>query len=83
VQWNPVAGRVTVERGASPAVSPAPAPEPALDVVAGSDDTRLELARAYIEIGDGDGARAMLEEVLADGDAAAKREAERLLRTLG
>ncbi|GIX39162.1 MAG: hypothetical protein KatS3mg128_0211 [Silanimonas sp.] len=60
-----------------PAVS-LPEPEPA-----DMDDTRLELAKAYIEIGDAEGARGMLEEVLAEGGAAARAEAERLLKQLG
>lgn len=55
------------------------APLPAEDF----DDTRLELAKAYIEIGDADGARGMLEEVLADGTVAARAEAERLLKSIG
>lgn len=55
---------------------------PAVDD-AGLDDTRLELAKAYIEIGDADGARGMLEEVLAEGSSAARAEAEQLLKQLG
>lgn len=47
------------------------------------DDTRIELAKAYIEIGDADGARGMLEEVLAEGSPAARAEAERLLKQIG
>ncbi len=50
---------------------------------AGLDDTRLELAKAYIEIGDTDGARGMLQEVLAEGAPAARVEAERLLKQIG
>lgn len=30
-------------------------------------DTKLDLARAYLDMGDGDGARAMLEEVIKEG----------------
>lgn len=45
--------------------------------------TKIELAKAYLEIGDADGARAMLEEVVADGGPAAKAEAERLLKEIG
>lgn len=41
--------------------------------------TRLELAKAYLDIGDIEGARGMLEEVLAEGGAEAKAEAERIL----
>lgn len=43
----------------------------------------LELARAYIDLGDDDAARGLLREVLAGGDPAAREEAARLLRELG
>ena len=46
-------------------------------------DTKLDLARAYLDMGDRDGARAMLEEVLAEGSPAQKDEAHRLLGELG
>lgn len=42
-------------------------------------DTKLDLARAYLDMGDNDGARAMLEEVLAEGTQLQKDEAQRLL----
>lgn len=75
---KPLAGtfdeRETAER---PAVELPPPDE------AGLDDTRLELAKAYIEIGDTDGARGMLQEVLAEGAPAARAEAERLLKQIG
>lgn len=45
--------------------------------------TRIELAKAYLDIGDLDGARSMLEEVLIDGGPAAKAEALRILNELG
>jgi pilus assembly protein FimV len=45
--------------------------------------TRIELAKAYLDIGDLDGARSMLEEVLAEGGPNAKAEAARLLKELG
>ncbi|GAB2653112.1 hypothetical protein GCM10027193_03140 [Arenimonas aestuarii] len=45
--------------------------------------TKIELAKAYLDIGDVDGARGMLEEVAAEGSAAARAEAERLLREIG
>jgi pilus assembly protein FimV len=44
--------------------------------------TKLELARAYIDIGDHDGARGMLEEVLIEGNAPQQEEAFKLLDTL-
>ena len=48
-----------------------------------SSATRIELAKAYLDIGDLDGARSMLEEVLAEGGPAAKAEAARLLKDIG
>lgn len=45
--------------------------------------TRVELAKAYLNIGDLEGARSMLEEVLAEGSETAKAEAERILREIG
>jgi pilus assembly protein FimV len=44
--------------------------------------TKLELARAYIDIGDHDGARGMLEEVLIEGNGSQQEEAFKLLETL-
>jgi len=42
-------------------------------------DTKLDLARAYLDMGDPAGARAMLEEVLSEGSQPQKDEAKRLL----
>ena len=47
-----------------------------------SSATRIELAKAYLDIGDVDGARSMLEEVLIEGGPSAKAEAGRILREL-
>jgi len=41
--------------------------------------TRLDLARAYLDMGDPEGARSMLDEVLTEGNAAQKEEARKLL----
>jgi FimV-like protein len=59
----------------------------ALDVEeesAGSEiDTKLDLARAYIDMMDPGSATGILEEVLADGDDKQKAEAQKLLKQLG
>ena len=54
------------------------------DFLAGTDEaaTKLDLARAYIEMGDSDGARDILEEVALEGDDAQKAEAQDLLKNL-
>ncbi len=44
--------------------------------------TKLDLARAYIDMGDPEGARSILEEVLKEGSAVQKQEAERLVASL-
>ena len=45
--------------------------------------TKLDLAKAYEEMGDKDGARELLNEVMKDGDAAQRGTAEALLAKLG
>jgi pilus assembly protein FimV len=45
--------------------------------------TKLDLAKAYEEMGDKDGARELLNEVMKDGDAAQKGTAQQLLAKLG
>ena len=45
-------------------------------------ETKLELARAYDEMGDREGARELLEEVVKDGSAEQREEAERMLERL-
>lgn len=62
-------------------------PGPAAVATAGAEpefaddpvDTKLDLARAYLDMGDPVGARAMLEEVLEEGSQVQKDEARRLL----
>jgi pilus assembly protein FimV len=51
------------------------------DLVAGDDAiaTKLDLAKAYLDMGDPDGARSMLEEVMSEGSEPQKTEARRLL----
>ena len=45
--------------------------------------TKLDLATAYEEMGDKDGARELLKEVMKDGDSAQRGSAEQLLAKLG
>ncbi len=44
--------------------------------------TKLDLARAYMDMGDPDGARSILEEVLQEGNPGQKQEANRLLESI-
>ena len=45
--------------------------------------TKFDLAKAYQEMGDKDGAREILQEILKEGDAGQKAEAQKLLESLG
>jgi pilus assembly protein FimV len=44
--------------------------------------TKLDLAKAYQEMGDKDGARELLNEVLKEGDAAQQQQAKTMLAAL-
>ena len=54
------------------------------DFLEGTDEagTKLDLARAYVEMGDADGARDILEEVAREGSEEQQQEAQRLLSEL-
>jgi len=52
------------------------------DVTLSEVGTKLDLARAYMDMGDPDGARSILEEVMEEGDEAQKGEASQLLEGL-
>jgi len=70
----PAAGPTWHAGGGAPVVTPPPAP-------AGRD--RLELAVAYLDLGDVATARDLLNEVAAGNDAIARDEALQLLRDIG
>jgi pilus assembly protein FimV len=44
--------------------------------------TKLDLARAYVDMGDPSGARSILEEVLEEGDEAQRQQAQQILDTI-
>jgi len=60
------------------------ADEPDFDFLSGTDEvaTKLDLAQAYIDMGDADGARDILNEVVSEGDAGQKSEAKEMLSRL-
>jgi pilus assembly protein FimV len=55
------------------------------DFLADSDEnaTKLDLAKAYIDMGDAEGARDILNEVVADGNGEQQAEARKLLEQVG
>ncbi len=67
------------------AESSATVSEPALDMPTGGDEvaTKLDLARAYMDMGDTDMAKSLLGEVTQQGNAQQKGEAQGLLGRLG
>jgi pilus assembly protein FimV len=71
---------ISFDLGTTPAAAAgAPAPDAHWQEVA----TKLDLAKAYEEMGDKDGARELLNEVMKEGDAAQKQKAKALFDTLG
>ena len=54
------------------------------DFLSGTDETatKLDLARAYIDMGDAEGARDILDEVVAEGSEAQQQEARELIAKL-
>ncbi|MHC8339998.1 FimV/HubP family polar landmark protein [Pseudomonas sp. HLT2-19-2] len=60
------------------------ADEPEFDFLSGTDEvaTKLDLAQAYIDMGDADGARDILNEVVTEGDDGQKSEAKEMLSHL-
>ncbi|MDE1461145.1 FimV/HubP family polar landmark protein [Spartinivicinus poritis] len=71
---------------AKPAVAKAPAAgqEQDYEFLADADEaaTKLDLARAYIDMGDQDGARDILDEVMSEGNDVQKKEAQGLLDSM-
>ncbi|MDX5372809.1 MAG: hypothetical protein LPK18_10275 [Pseudomonadaceae bacterium] len=78
------------------ATSARPAVEPALEqALTGDDDdfdflgdtdenaTKLDLAKAYIDMGDSEGARDILQEVMTEGNPQQQQEAKQLLAQVG
>ena len=65
--------------------APEPVPQAAVDL--GLDDsdpmaTKIDLARAYIDMGDKEGAREILTEVMQDGGAEHQTVAKQLLEQI-
>ena len=72
----------SLDLGAPPAVESGPGevePDSHWQEVA----TKLDLAKAYEEMGDKEGARELLNEVIKEGDAAQKQQAMTMLESLG
>lgn len=55
------------------------------DIFSEADEvgTKLDLAKAYVDMGDSDGARSILDEVMEEGDDDQKYQAEQLLQQMG
>ena len=65
--------------GASDSLAPTTQTDPKWQEVA----TKLDLAKAYEDMGDKDGARELLNEVMKEGDPAQKGQAQEMLASLG
>ncbi len=86
---------LTLDIGSELDLSSANTPEPQVDFdvdatdagdldIGGGDEvgTKLDLAKAYIDMGDPEGARSILDEVLDEGNEAQKSEAQQLIQQI-
>ena len=69
---------ISLDLGAAEPSAPPGGTDPKWQEIA----TKLDLAKAYEEMGDKDGARELLNEVMKDGDSAQKGQAQQLLEKL-
>ena len=75
---------VQSETNVNPQLGEEQAPEQVADLVSNEDvTTKLDLAKAYEEMGDLEGARELLQEVLVEGDAAQRAKAQFILSKIG
>ncbi len=74
----PAAGGLSLDDAPAPAMA-AGGDEPAASSIS-EIGTKLDLARAYIDMGDPDGAKSILAEVIGEGNAQQKQEAQELLK---
>lgn len=76
---------LTAREPAAPALAEmAPEEDDDFDFLSGTDETatKLDLARAYIDMGDTEGARDILDEVLSEGSDTQQEEARELIARL-
>lgn len=76
-------GEISLDLGVPPAEETVVASQGSNDPKWQEVATKLDLAKAYEEMGDKDGARELLNEVMKDGDNAQKGQAQQLLTKLG
>lgn len=74
---------VSLDLGEPKAAADVAAPAPVHDDHWYDVQTKFDLAKAYQEMGDKDGAREILQEVIKEGDAQQQQEATELLAKLG
>ncbi len=81
---GPETGGAGVDDLLAPAVADPEEEAADFDLLEGTDEveTRIELAKAFIDMGDVEGARDILEEVVAEGSQAQRETATALLDTL-
>lgn len=81
VEAEPAFAELAPEPAPAPVETPVSAGGDDFDFLADTDEvaTKLDLARAYIDMGDTDGAKDILDEVLQEGSDVQKQEASELL----
>ncbi len=80
---NRLSGQTSLLTAQTSRLKPLDLAMPELEPVTMSEvGTKLDLARAYMDMGDPEGARSILEEVVLEGSASQKQEAARLIESL-
>jgi pilus assembly protein FimV len=83
MDFGPAETEITEETSVSEAPEPVSGEAPIDPVLREEVNTKLDLAKAYLEMGDREGAREILQEVLNEGDAGQKAEAGKLMAEAG
>jgi pilus assembly protein FimV len=76
IKWEPAAPAAAAEVDLEAAAAPAGGGEGSAQWDEAA--TKLDLAKAYIDMGDAEGARSILQEVMAEGSEAQKKQAQEL-----
>ena len=76
VKWEPSVQKTSAEL--SPETAGAPAAGEGQSAQWDETATKLDLAKAYIDMGDAEGARSILQEVISEGNDAQKKQAQEL-----
>lgn len=83
LDWDMGAAGTGAGKEEAVAVAEAPAAQEGVPAQWDETATKLDLAKAYIDMGDAEGARSILNEVITEGNESQKKQAQELAAQLG